>query len=392
MVIQPFTLLEAKAWAVQEHPGPAGLITGTDDEGRDAWGVVAGVTGLVPWHLAQLLHQLSSVTAEVEGGRTAFQLAVEAYSAAHASGVRNNLDKFCHDNPERYAAILDACGPSPRARHATPELIDWRYFAVRDLATLTPVVANEIVRGEAWSLALETMCKSADEKIRQQLLDLLGSGHHVPPSVGYLVEKAVLSALGRDGVPLSLLDRMGLKPPSQGSASMHLKVSHFSTEPVGLVFDRPVLLIPDAYNYAHVDGVIVYRSSEGTHTVIGIQVTTTPANKHQASLAFLAGPWRKFVPAQGEGTRCQAALCWITPEEQLTGANLPQFQAYPRQGHIPLTEFVDSVGQTFLDRCGCVECLSFRCLRKLNARSAVYGCSFITCLILAFCSLRARIR
>ena len=356
MVIEPFSLAEAQAWAAQEHAAAASIIT---DE--SAWALAQSVTGLVPLELGKLLVELSRqlpsahpVAIDGESRAKVWVQGMEAYSTAQGSEVHEDLATFCAGAPDRCAAILDACSVEPSARRATRTLVDWRYFAVTDTRRLTPAPASELVRREATLLALGSLQEQAAQQVRDQIVALLRSPRLAPPSVGYLVEDAVMSALGREGIPVTLLRSMGLDPPPTAEPSrVKLEVRRFATPP-GPQPLGPSLLIPFAYHYAHVDGVIVYQTSAGKQAVIGIQVTTRTVQKHQGSLAFLDAHWKKFLQAGAsvQGAEASTALLWVTPEAQVAHKDLPQIEKYPRQWHQPLDHYADALGQECLTRCG----------------------------------------
>ena len=84
MVIEPFSLAEAQAWAAQEHAAAASIIT---DE--SAWALAQSVTGLVPLELGKLLVELSRqlpsahpVAMDGESRAKVWVQGMEAYSTA----------------------------------------------------------------------------------------------------------------------------------------------------------------------------------------------------------------------------------------------------------------------------------------------------------------------
>lgn len=328
-------------------------------------------TGLVPLQMAKLLGELKQraqcLPQTVAGPPTpsaaqvatppaaaqalfaAWEAGFSAYCTQRAEVVSEDLAAFCDSKDPtlpaaRCLALLNACGASPSLYRAKRELIDWRYFSVAggNLDTLRPMPSSELVRRVAWLVALEREESHNASQRKTEIQALLRYPELPPPSAGFGVEHAVLSALGLERrLPTELLPSMCLPlPHSHKGNHVKLAMERFSQPPLAHPTDVARLLVPLDFNYSHVDGVIVYQCHAGTWIVVGVQVTSKTVQQHLVSLQFITGGhWKAFVP-QSSTAETMCALLWITPEVEPV---LPEL-AGGTQGHLSLELFKDWVG------------------------------------------------
>lgn len=345
MIIGPFSRAEAQAWATVAHAKAAALFTAQDE---DAWDTAEILTGLVPLELNRLLVELAKHI-DVRAG-------VAAYCTAQTKRVTSVMLTFCGRDAELYQAALDACSTGTSNMGYNHNLINWRFFTVKNVATDSPAPSSEWVRHTVMILAAQFLKKTGADAIREAFSHLLGIKDLAAPVLGFLVEDAVLTALWVDSVlPVEVIAAMGL--PTTGfmlkGTCVALTMRTFGRPPFEQSVEEPggsaFLYIPTAYNYRDVDAVVVYETS-GTWVVIGVQVTIRTAHAHRASLDFLNGHWQDFAPPDSVAT-AKRGLLWITPEPQLKKNSLPDHKVYKHQAHMSFRAFENWLGARTTKRC-----------------------------------------
>lgn len=332
LITEAFSLDEAKRWAKAEYEEALKILAGVPTRWTDA----QIATGLVPLQLATLLADVSAAK-DWDAGFL-------VYYSKRAIEVGHQLQGFvtAKDTAIRCSALLNACSFPLGPQVSMLANLDWRYFSLTDLDTLSPTPSSELVRRIGILVAVE--CQEAlDAGVCQGMfMALLGSDALNRSAAGFAVESAVLSALTLERLlPVSVLKDLDVELPvghvGRGShGSVKLRMQLFASSAPMVDYTIANLLVPYAFNYQHVDGIIQYKSVTGKMVVLGVQISLKAVKSHLSSLEFdiTGGHWRQFVADDARET-AQAGLIWITPE---VGPVLPASHGV-RQAHLPLEHF-----------------------------------------------------
>lgn len=331
LITEAFSLDEAKRWAKAEYEEALKILAGVPAR----WADVQAATGLVPLQLATLFAAVSDAK-DWDAGFL-------AYYSKRAIEVGHQLRVFvtAQDTAIRCSALLNACSYSLGPQVSMLANLDWRYFSLTDLDMLSPTPSSELVRRIGILVAVE--CQEAlDADVCQGMfMALLGSDALNRSAAGFAVESAVLSALTLERLlPLSVLKDLHVELPVEqvgggGHGSVKLRMQLFASSAPMVHSTIANLLVPYAFNYQHVDGVINYKSVTGKMVVLGVQISLKAVKSHLSSLEFITGGhWRQFVADDAKET-AQAGLIWITPEVDPV---LPASHGV-RQAHLPLEQF-----------------------------------------------------